>query len=421
MKIAALFVAAAGLWAGADDTWLMRNVTIHPVSGPDIANGMLLVQDGKIAELGPKVAAPKGVRIIDAKGLHVYPGMIDSATEIGLSEIRSVRETVDTTELGDFNPQLRALIAVNAASEHIPVTRANGITSVITMPAGGVISGQAALIHLDGWTWEEMAVKRDAAMNLRFPTLRAAGRRGAVAGATSQPFAEQRRRYEQQIRELRDFFEQARRYQRAKAQPGAGFKTDLKMEAMIPLLEGKLPVLVSAVRERAIREAVEFATKEKIRIILAGVREPGKMAPELKAKNIPVILGATLELPLEQDDAYDKSFTLPAELYKEGVKFAFGTFETQFSRNLAFQAATAIAYGLPYEEGLKAVTLNAAEIWGVADQVGSIEKGKLADLVISDGDPLEAKTQIKQLYIKGKIVDLSNKHHSLYEKYLNRP
>jgi imidazolonepropionase-like amidohydrolase len=145
------------------------------------------------------------------------------------------------------------------------------------------------------------------------------------------------------------------------------------------------------------------------------------LAPEIKAKNIPVILGATLELPVEQDDPYDKSFTLPAELHKEGVKFAFGTFDTQFSRNLAFQAATAIAYGLPYQEGLKSVTLNAAEIWGVADQLGSIEKGKLADLVVSDGDPLEAKTQIKQLFVKGKTVDLSNRHLSLYEKYLNRP
>jgi imidazolonepropionase-like amidohydrolase len=422
MRIVPVFFAATALWAAADDTWLMRGVTIHPVSGPDVQNAMILVQDGKIAELGLKIVAPKGIRFIEGKGLHVYPGMIDSATEIGLSEISSIRETNDATELGDFNPQLRAVIAVNSASEHIPVTRANGITSVITMPEGGILSGQAALIHLDGWTWEEMAVKRDAAMHMIFPSLRASTRRsGAIAGATAQPFAESQRRYQQQLKSLRDFFEQARRYQKAKAQPGSGFKIDLKMEAMLPVLDGKMPVMISAVRERAIREAVDFATREKIRVILAGVRQPGKMGPELKAKNIPVILGATLELPLEQDDPYDKSFTLPAELHKDGVKIAFGTFGNQFARNLPFQAANAVAFGLPYPEALKAVTLNAAEIWGVADQVGSIEKGKLADLVIADGDPLESRTQIKQLYIKGKQVDIESKHYKLYQKYLNRP
>ncbi len=421
----AILLAAAPLAAGPENTFLLRGATIHTVSGPDIAGGSLLVVDGAIAEVGVKIVAPKGIRIIEGKGLHVYPGMIDSATNIGLSEVGSVRETQDTAEIGDFNPQLRALIAVNPASDHIAVTRANGLTSVITYPTGGVISGQAAMIHLDGWTWEEMEVRRAAALHLRFPALQTVSRFGGFGGEDPPggrtSFTEIKRRYDEQIARLREFFEQARRYQKAKAAAGRDFKSDLKLESMLPVLEGKLPVMVTAMRERTIREALQFAEKEKIRIILAQVREPGKMAAELKAKNIPVILSETLDMPLEEDSPYDGAFTLPAELHKAGVKFAFGTFNTSASRNLPYQAATAVAFGLPYAEGLKAVTLNAAQIWGVDDKLGSIDKGKWADLMVTDDDPLETRTQVKHLFIRGREVSLDNKHRSLYQKYLNRP
>jgi imidazolonepropionase-like amidohydrolase len=190
---------------------------------------------------------------------------------------------------------------------------------------------------------------------------------------------------------------------------------------MIPVLDGKEPVMVAATRERAVREAIQFADKQKIRIVLAGTREFGKTLPDVKAKGIPVIAPPTLELPLEEDDSYDAAFTLPAELHRAGVKFAFGTFDVQFARNLPYQAAAAVAFGLPREEALKAVTLNAAEIFGVGDQLGSIDKGKWADLMLTDGDPLEGKTQVKQVYIKGRSVDLTNKHTRLYEKYRSRP
>ena len=412
------------LLAGTDDSFLLRGGTVHPVSGADIANGAVLVRDGKIVEVGPKVALPKGVRVIDVRGLHVYPGMIDSATEIGLSEIGSVRETSDTAEIGDFNPQLCAIVAVNPASEHIPVTRANGITSVIAAPSGGIVSGQAALIHLDGWTWQEMGIRPSAAMLLQFPVLQVASRRFAVEiPGEDRPratLAEARRNYERRIQRLREFFEQARRYRKAKAAGAPGFETDLKLEAMLPVLEGKLPLVVHAERERAIREAIRFGEQEKLRIVIAEATEAWKVAAELKAKNIPLILGPTLELPLEEDDPYDKPFTAPGELHKAGVKFAFGSFGNQFARNLPYQAAAAVAFGLPYQEALKAVTLNAAEIWGVSDQIGSIEKGKWADLIVTDGDPLETRTQIKQEFIKGRAVDLDNKQRRLYEKYLNR-
>ncbi len=426
MRKLALALLAVGALAFAADSYLIRGVTIHPVTQPDIPDGSILIQDGKIAALGAKVAAPRGVQVIDGKGLHAYPGMIDSATEIGVSEVGSVRETNDTGELGDFNPQLRIGIAFNPASEHIPVTRANGITSVITMPGGGgrgstgVITGQAALMHLDGWTPEDMAVSRSAAMQMVFPIIRTSNFR-FPEGLTHTPYAEAKRAYDKRLREMSEFFEQARRYQQAKAAHDPGFKENLKYEAMLPVLEGKLPVMVIAERERAIREAIAFADKQKIRIVLAGIREPGKSLADLKAKNIPVIAGPTLDLPLEEDDSYDAAFSFPGELYKAGIQFAFGTFNTAFSRNLPYQAAAAVAFGLPREEAIKAVTINAARIWGAGDLIGSLEKGKWADVMLTDGDPLEARTQVKRVWIRGKEVDLSNKQTRLYEKYLNRP
>jgi imidazolonepropionase-like amidohydrolase len=422
MRTLPWILACALPLAAADNSLLVRGATVHPVSGPDVAGGSVLVIDGKIAEVGLKVTAPKGVRVIDARGLHVYPGLIDSGTQIGLSEVSSVRETSDTTEIGDFNPQLRAIIAINPASEHIPVVRANGITTVVSTPSGGVLAGQAALVHLDGWTWEEMEIRRSAAMVLNFPAIDAGGRRGGGGPpGRSAPFAEVRREYEKKLAELRQFFESARRYRQAKLAASPGFRTDVKLEAMIPVLEGKLPVAVVAVRERAIREALQFAEKEKIRMILAEPREAAKLAAEIKAKNVPVILGPTQTAPLNEDDPYDAPYTLPAELHKAGIKFALGTFGNQFARNLPYNAAQAVAYGLPALEGLKAITLNAAEIWGIADQYGSLDRGKWADMMVTDGDPLEVRTEVKQLFIQGREVSLDNKHLRLYQQYNKRP
>jgi imidazolonepropionase-like amidohydrolase len=439
MKIARSFLLTAALAFGAaNDTFLIRNATVHPVSSAKVETASVLVIDGKISDVTTgKLTPPKGIRIVEGKGLHVFPGMIDSATEVGMSEIGSVRESADTGELGDFNPQLRSSIAVNPSSEHIPVTRANGITSVIVLPGGSsenrgfafgslnpIITGQSALMHLDGWTWEEMELKRNAAIQLKFPVIQTVSPRAMMMdlpGAFPRTsFADAKRSYERRVAEMHEFFEQARRYQKSKAAKQPGLRLDLKFEAMIPVLEGKTPLMVVAAKSRTIREAIEFADKEKIKIVLAGLDELGDNGPRIKERGIPVILGPTLELPGEEDDAYDAKATLPAEVFKAGVKFAFGSFNTQFARNLPYQAATAVAFGLPYDEALKAVTLNAAEIWGVADQVGSIDKGKWADLIVTDNDPLETATQIKHMFIKGKAVDLSSKHTKLNDKYMGR-
>ncbi len=404
---------------------MIRGATVHTMAGPDIQNGSVLVRNGKIVGVGQNLTAPSGTQLIEGKGLHVYPGMIDSGTTVGLTEIGAVRESSDVSEIGKFNPQLRAAVAVNPSSEHVPVTRANGITSIIALPAGELISGQASLMHLDGWTSDDMTVKGGAAMHLRMPSIqtRVNGRffDDAPPGGPGMGFDEARKRYETQMRELNDFFESAHRYQKAKAAHLPGFEQDLRFEAMLPVINGEMPVLISATRERAIRDAIAFGEKQKIKIILTDATEANKVAAELAAKKIPVILGPTLSLPAAEDDPYDLPFTTPGDLYKAGVKFAFASNSVEFSRNLPYQAATAVAFGLPHDEAMKAITVNAAQIWGVDKQLGSIEEGKWADLMITDGDPLETPTQVKQLFIKGRAVDLDNKHHRLYEKYLNRP
>lgn len=417
--IRAWFLALALALPAAAETFLIRGATIHPVTRPALSGAMLLIQDGKIAAVAPRVQAPRGAKVIDAAGLHVYPGLIDSATTIGVNEVGSVRETQDFSELGDFQPQLRSLIAVNPESEHIPVARANGLTSVIVLPQGGMLAGQASLIQLDGWTWEEMSLRPSAAMHLVFPVLRMSA--GQPPDQRRVSYREAKQQHDRDLQRLNEFFEKARRYQHARQQPGPDFRTDLQFEAMLPVLEGKLPVMITAVREREIREALDFIAAQKIRAILAGIREPGNMLARIKEMKIPVILGKTHFLPLEEDAPYDEQYTLPVNLLREGIPFAFGTFDSSNARNLPYEAAAAVPFGLPVQEALKAVTINAAEIWGVADRIGSIEPGKWADLIITDGDPLEIRTQIKQVFIRGRPVSLETRHTRLYEKYLNRP
>ena len=427
--------------AGSNDTFLIRDVDVYPVTAKEMKGVSVLIQDGKIAEIAAKIAAPKGIRILEGKGLRVYPGMIDSATNLGLAEISSVRESVDTGELGDFMPQLRALVAVNPESEHFGAVRVNGITSAITLPGGGggggrgggraqSISGHAALIHTTGYTWEEMEISRSAAVQLNFPSMGGrGGRGGGVPPEVAELFGEAggaagganaRRNYEDTISRINQFFDSARQYRTAKAAKPAGFVPDLKMEAMIPVLDGKTPLAVSAAQADAIHDAIQFADKQHVKIVIMGPRELGKVGPELKAHNIPVILGRVLALPEHEDDSYDAAMALPSQFYKAGVKFAFGTFTNEFVRNLPFEAAAAVGFGLPADEALKAVTINPAEIWGQADKVGSVEKGKWADLMLTNGDPLEIQTKIAHIYIKGKEVELSNKQTRLYEKYMGR-
>lgn len=418
-----------------ESVYLLKNVTVHPVTSKTVENVSVLISNGKITGIGKTLRAPAGAKVMDLTGMHVFPGMIDSATDTGLTEISAVETTNDTGELGEFNPQIRAEVAVNPASEHFPVVRANGTTTMLVLPggtgggrAGGdqapkTIQGQASLVHTDGWTWEEMTLNAGTGLQIRWPSIpQVSPRMAAMRGIRVPKFEESKKKQQEQVASLNAFFEGARRYQQAKVAGDPTFETDLKLEAMLPVLEGKRKVVIMANTERYIKEAVAFAKQQKLPMVLAGATEFGDTLPLLKENNIPVILGPTYELPPNEDDAYDYAATLPAKLYKAGVKFCFGSYGTQFARNLPYNVANAVAHGLPLEEGLKAVTIYPAEIWGVANQIGSVEEGKWADLIVTDkGDPLETTTDVKHMFIKGQPVNLKSKHTKLYEKYLNRP
>ena len=409
----------------------LTHAKIFTLAGPAIENGTLVIRDGKIAAVGANVEVPAGAQVIDAKGLQIYPGLFDPITQMGMSEISAVNATVDTTETGAYNPDVVAATAVFPSSEHIPVTRASGITEVLAVPdsggfdtrgSSGVIGGQASAINLAGWTINDMLIKRSVAMVISWPDIETRSFDFTTFSIKNKPFTEAKQDYEKQVNELADYLDRARHYAQAMGHGGpADYQRDLKLEAMAPVIRGQLPVLVFADRARDIRNAIEFCDKQKLKMILAGGAEAYKVKDLLRSKGIPVILRPTLTLTIDEDDAYDRLLSQPAELAAAGVKFALGSFDNSFARRLGQQAANAVAYGLPYDEALKAVTIYPAEIFGVADQVGTLETGKLANIIVTNGDPLEITTDVKFLFIKGQQTSMDNRHQRLYEKYLNRP
>lgn len=383
----------------------------------------VLIENGKITAVGLALKIKSGTLTVNGKGLEVYPGMINAWSNVGLTEIPAVEVMNDANEMGLYKPQLRAFTAIHPASEHIPVARANGITASLSVPAGGIIAGQAALIHLDGWTNDEMAVLKSAGMVLNFPSLSPAGGRfggGAGRFGTRQSFSELKRNQENRLRELSEWLEKARHYAKAR-QANPATEADRQLEALVPVIKGEMRVFMNADSARDIRGAVEFGKKEKLKVVIAGGRESNKVAELLKKEDVPVILGSIVALPVREDDPFDSRFTLPSELAKAGVKFALTSPSSSNIRNLPYEAGFAQAYGLSHEEALKAVTIYPAEILGVSDRLGSIEPGKIADLAVTTGDLLEIQTQVKTLFIAGKIVSLENRHTRLYQKYFARP
>lgn len=424
LLMAVLFVGAllAPLAFAQARAYAIRGAKIYTLAGPPIENGTVVIRDGKIAAVGKDVAIPSGAQVINASGLQVYPGLFDSVSRLGLMEIGQVAATVDINELGDYNPQLLAATAVHPASEHIPVARANGITHAVSAPGGGVLSGQASLIHLSGWTIEEMAIQPSVGMILNWPTLQTRSFDFATFSLRERPFSEAKKEYEERVAALEDWLEAARHYvQAAEKGSPANFERDLKLEALARVVKGELPLIVMANNHRDIKNAVEFAEKQKLKVIIAGGGEAWKVKDLLKQKNIPVILRPTQTLPQEEDDPYDRPFTAPGELHAAGVKIAFATFDSSDSRTLPYETANAVPYGLPWEEALKAITLYPAQILGVADRLGTIEVGKLANLIVTDGDPLSIPTQVRYLFIQGQLTSTDNKHKQLYEKYRARP
>lgn len=407
-------------------SYVIQNARIVTVTGPVIERGSVVVSNGKIAAVGETVSAPAGATVIDASGLSVYPGMIDCGTALGLAEISAVAGSMDEAEIGDNNANIHVDVAIRPDSSHIAVTRVNGITTALTEPRGGLIAGTSTLINLDGWVPKEMIVKTPVAMHINWPGADARGGEFASFGRPERSVVEARKEADKKIDELRKIFNDAKAYADAKdaraKDPGLPKQDlDLKLEALIPVVRGQMPAIITATSERDIKKAVEFADEMKIKMILSSGVEAYKVTDLLKAKNIPVIVGPVLRLPEHEDDAYDAAFSNAGILNKAGIKIAFQTLESAHVRDLPYHAGMAAAFGLPKEEALKAVTIYPAQILGVADMLGSIETGKIANIIVTDGDPLEIRTQIKYLFINGKNVSLKSRHTELYEKYKARP
>jgi imidazolonepropionase-like amidohydrolase len=405
----------------------IRNATIVTVSSATVQNGTIVFSNGIITAIGTTVDVPAGAMVIDGTGLFVYPGMIDSGSNVGLVETDAVPGTVDTTEIGDFNANAQAAVAINPHSELIPVTRLNGVTHVVSTPEGGIISGQSALVQLAGWTPQQMVVKAPAGMHIRFPRLRSAPI-GEVAQDEESEKAEKERRksYTKELDGLREVFRDAQAYARAAAARAGDrnvrrFDRDLVLEALVPVVEGRVPVVLHASLERDIRAALAFAQEFKLKAILSGAQDVAAVAAELKTRDIPVLLGPILSLPQREDDPYDLLYASAKALYDNGVRFAIQTSDAHNTRNLPYHAATCAAFGLPKEEALKAVTLYPAQIWGVGDKLGSLEVGKQASLIITDGDPLEIRTNVRRVFIAGEDIAMESRHTLLYEKFEKRP
>jgi imidazolonepropionase-like amidohydrolase len=402
----------------AQDALVIRGGTVHPLAGAPYV-GNVVVQGGKITAAGANASAPAGAKVIDAAGLHVYPGLFDAASSLGLVEIGSVEVMTDTRELGGFTPHLQARTAVHPAGEHIPVTRANGITHTVAIPAGGPgFAGQGSAFNLAGWTIEEMELEPATAMVMVWPSLQ---QRGGffMMGQQASP-RNQQEEYDRAIRQIAEWLRAAREYDRV-TRAGAKLPRDQRLEALARVTRGELPVLVRVDREREIRDVVDFAEKQGIRLILAGAREGHRVAELLAQKKIPVILGATQALPTSPDLPYDDPYTNPGKLHAAGVKIAFASFGSAYARTLPYEAAMGIPSGLPNEAALRAITTNPAEIMGLGDRLGTIEPGKIANLIVTDGDPLEIRTEIRHLIIAGAETSTMNKHEQLYQTYRARP
>jgi imidazolonepropionase-like amidohydrolase len=397
-------------------TYAIRNAKIVTVTGPTIPNGTILIQDGKIVGVGANLPIPSNAKVIDARGLTAYPGMIDPHTAIGLQEIGSVQSTQDVSELGEINPYLKASAAINPLSEHVAITRANGITTVGSLPRGGLISGQGAVINLDGWVLKDVLVKDSAAMVINYPR-----DVNLPANATERQRREAEDARKKRIDLLHQTLKDAQAFAKIVDVRAADADTNPALRAMVPVINGQEPALFNVETANEIKGALDLIDEFKLKAILSGCAEAWKVVNLLKSRNVPVILGAVLESPGDDSYPYDANYATAAALVKAGVKIAFTSDSTSSARDLPWHAGISVAFGLPKDEAVKAVTINAAQILGIDAQTGSISEGKIANIMLTDGDPLEHATKVKQLFIAGKPVELKSKHTDLYEKFIKRP
>ncbi len=414
--------------SGTPGTFAIRGARIVTAAGADIENGTVVITNGKIAAVGAAVSVPGGATVIEGRGLAVSPGMIDLGTNMGLVEIpQGAAGYVDVSELGELNPNIVALLGVNPHASVIGVTRVNGVTAALTAPTGGLISGQASLIHLLGATPREMSIQQSAALVMNLPRTGGGGGFAAfLAQQLGQPAGDAAQARDRQTEQIRKLLRDAGAYARALDAANADAKLprvdrDVILEPLIPYIRGERPVIFRADREGEMRAAIRFAEEMKLKPIIMGGNEAWKMAAFLKEKNVPVILSGVLNLPSREDAPYDENYESASKLAAAGVRFCISTGDSGAEvRNLPYTAGMAAAHGLSKSEALRAVTLYPAQIIGAGAQLGSIEAGKIANLVVTDGDLLEARTNVRHLFINGRQVPLVSRHTELYDAFKNR-
>jgi imidazolonepropionase-like amidohydrolase len=400
---------------------LVVGATIHTVSGATMDNGQMLFSNGRIDAIGgPEAEIERPDRVLDFSGRHIYPGLIDANTALGLVEIQAVRATLDVAEPGPINPNVRAERAVNPDSELLPVARANGVLIALAVPnrgAEGLIVGTSAAIQLDGWTWEDMTLKSPVGMHVFWPTMRVPD---DVSDARRTEFLKER---DTRLDALESSLEGGAAYRKAReADPTAAI--DMRWEAMMPVLAGELPLFVHANDLMQLRHALDLAERFDLRLVIVGGADAWRIADELATRSVPVIVAPVNRPPLRRWEAYSTSFENPARLAAAGVRFAIAGDGTAFAaalvRNLPYEAAKAVAYGLTRDQALESITLAPAEILGIDDRVGSLGAGKEATFIVTNGDPLDTMTKVEQAFIKGRAIDLTSRHTTLYAKYRER-
>jgi imidazolonepropionase-like amidohydrolase len=418
------------------EAYALVGATLHPVTGATISNGTLVVSNGRIAAIGSAgTPIPPGVQTIELSGLDVWPGLIDAGSTVGLSEIGSLPETQDFADASRFEPELRASTALRPDSEHIPVTRANGVLTAYVQPTGGLISGQGCVIDLRGWVPRELTIVDSAALNVSIPTFVArdpnAPRRGPgqAPGGGGEPGPDPQARRRELLESLREQFRRASRYgdvvAQARTKGLAPPPHDLRLSALVPYSKGQKPVIFQADNRTEILDALAIAKELKLKAVIAGASEAWKVASALKEAGVAVLVGGTLNVPSHEYDPYDAAYANPSRLHAAGVTLAIrsksgGPAAATGGRNLPYEAATAIAFGLPEDVALRAVTLTPAQILGIADQVGSLEPGKRANLVVTAGHVLQPTTPVAALFIDGKHVAPESRHTQLYSRYAHR-
>ena len=394
----------------------IKNATIHVGNGKVIENGTIKIRDGKIEAVGTDIAVPAEGDIVDAKGKHVYPGLILPTSNLGLIEISAVRATSDVREMGELNPNVRSIVAYNTDSKVINTLRSNGVLSANIIPQGSLLAGSSSVVQLDAWNWEDAAYGMDAGMHLYMPAMLTRPRfGGGGGGGPQQPPSDPVQEGIEKIEGIKSFFREAKAYL---AEP-AHAEINLKFEATRSLFGKKQKLYAHANTVRQILLALDFVKEFNFDLVIVGGSDSWQVADLLKKHNVSVILQQPHSLPTLKDDDVDQPYKTAALLQKAGVLFAISDDDSQTrGRNLPFNAGTAVAYGLSKEEALSAITLNAAKIMGIEDKAGSIEIGKDANIVISDGDILDMRTSnVTAAFIQGRKIDLTDKQKLLNEKY----